>query len=242
MTQPAIPRQARPINYAALVEVLLLSGTAALLLVMWEHGTLAYYIHPRYTLLVLLAALVLVMMGGVRLRDLFAQPANRRLSGWHLLLALPLLLGVLVPAQPLGADTLAGRGLDLRAAPLLVPQPVAGDPAQWNLLQWALALPVQGEALQGEAVDVVGFVFADARLGRDAFYVARYVITCCAADGSAAALPVRWPGGDALPVDRWVRVQGTLATITMGDGLTMPAIAATSVEPVDQPASPYLFP
>jgi uncharacterized repeat protein (TIGR03943 family) len=242
MTQPATSRQARPINYAALVETLLLSGTAALLFVTWQRGTLAYYIHPRYTILVLLAALVLFMMGGVRLHDLFAPQANRRLNGLHLLLALPLLLGVLVPTQPLGADTLAGRGLDLSNTPLLSQQAVEGEPAQWNLLQWTTALSVQGEALQGESVDVVGFVFQDARMGRDAFYVARYVITCCAADGAAAGLPVQWPDGEALPADTWVRVQGTLATITTGDELTIPAIAADSVEPVDQPESPYLFP
>jgi uncharacterized repeat protein (TIGR03943 family) len=149
---------------------------------------------------------------------------------------------VLVPAQPLGADTLAGRGLDLSNAPLLSQQPIEGDPAQWNLLQWAMALPVQDEELQGETVDVVGFVFQDARMGHDAFYVARYVITCCAADGTAAGLPVQWPDGETLPANTWVRVQGTLATITTGDGLTTPAIDAASVEPVDQPESPYLFP
>lgn len=242
MAQSTLTQQPRPINYAALAEVLLLSGTGALLTVKWMRGALDFYIHPRYTVLVLLAALVLFLMGGVRLRDLFAPQANRRLNGLHLLLALPLLLGVLVPAQPLGADTLAGRGLDLSTAPLLSQQPVEGDPAQWNLLQWAMALPVQGEELSGETVDVVGFVFQDERMGRDAFYVARYVITCCAADGTAAGLPVQWPDGEALPADTWVRVQGTLARITTGDGLTIPAIAATSVEPVDQPESPYLFP
>jgi uncharacterized repeat protein (TIGR03943 family) len=242
MTHPATSRQARPINYAALVEVLLLSGTGALLTVKWMRGALDFYIHPRYTALVLLAALVLFLMGGVRLRDLFAPQANRRLSWLHLLLALPLLLGVLVPAQPLGADTLAGRGLDLTNVPLLSQQAVEGDPTDWNLLEWTTALSLQGEALQGEPVDVVGFVFQDERMGRDAFYVARYVITCCAADGAAAGLPVQWPDGEALPADTWVRVQGTLATITTGDELTIPAIAADSVEPVNQPETPYLFP
>jgi uncharacterized repeat protein (TIGR03943 family) len=242
MEQSVTSREPRPINYIALTETLLLSGTAALLFVTWQRGTLDYYIHPRYTILVLLATLVLFMMGGVRLHDLFAPQANRHLSWLHLLLALPLLLGVLVPAQPLGADTLAGRGLDLTNAPLLSQQAVEGDPTDWNLLEWTTALSLRGEALQGESVDVVGFVFHDERMGRDAFYVARYVITCCAADGAAAGLPVQWPDGEALPTDTWVRVQGTLNTITMGDELTIPAIAADSVEPVDQPESPYLFP
>jgi uncharacterized repeat protein (TIGR03943 family) len=238
--QSSPTRQARPINYAALTDVLLLSGTGALLTVKWMRGALDLYIHPRYTVLVLLAALVLFLMGGVRLRDLFAPRSAQRVGMLHLLLALPLLLGVLVPAQPLGADTLAGRGLDLSTMPLSS-QEVAGDPGEWNLLEWTTALSMQGDALQGEPVDVVGFVFQDEQLGRDAFYVARYVVTCCAADAAAAGLPVRYPGGETLPADTWVRVRGTLDTMTR-DGTSIPAIAATSVEPVERPDLPYLFP
>jgi uncharacterized repeat protein (TIGR03943 family) len=205
-------------------------------------GALDFYIHPRYTVLVLLAALVLFLMGGVRLRDLFAPRAGQRLTALHLMLAMPLLLGVLVPAQPLGADTLAGRGLDLTNAPVLSQQTVEGNPTDWNLLEWTTALSLRGDELRGEPVDVVGFVFQDEGVGRDAFYVARYVITCCAADGTAAGLPVQWPDGDTLPANTWVRVQGTLATITTGDGQTRPAVAADNVEPIEQPESPYLFP
>ncbi|NJP05460.1 MAG: TIGR03943 family protein [Chloroflexaceae bacterium] len=234
-------RLSRPFNVTALIEAILMSGTAALLVVKWQYGTLAYYIHPRYTVLVLLAALVLFLMGGVRLHDMFT-PSNRRPGGLHLLLALPLLLGVVVPAQPLGATTLAGRGLELNNTPIPWQQPIEGDPTTWNLLQWSMALAVRGEALQGEPIDVVGFVFQDERIGHDAFFVGRYVITCCAADGSATGLPVQWPNGETLPVDTWVQVQGTLTKMTMVNGITIPAIAATSVEPVAQPESPYLFP
>jgi uncharacterized repeat protein (TIGR03943 family) len=151
------------------------------------------------------------------------------------------MLGILVPAQPLGADTLVGRGLDLSNAPLSTQQ-VEGEPATWNLLEWTTALALQGEALQGETVDVVGFVFHDERLSGDAFYVARYVVTCCAADAAAAGLPVRYPSGEALPADTWVRVQGTLSTLTVGDAQAIPAIDAASVELVERPETPYLFP
>jgi uncharacterized repeat protein (TIGR03943 family) len=236
---PANAAQVRP-NYLVLLEVLLLSGTGAVLTMKWLRGALDFYIHPRYTGLVLLAALMLFLMGGVRLRDLFTPQPAQRLSGLHLLLALPLLLGLLVPARPLGAETLAGRGLDLTNVPLST-QPATGDPVEWNLVQWATALTVQSDELQGEAVDVVGFVFHDERMNRDAFYAARYVVTCCAADAAAAGLPVLWEGGAGLPTDTWVRVQGTL-DLVMLNGTRVPAIAATSVEPVDQPEFPYLFP
>lgn len=239
--QPHTSPHPRPINYTALTEVVLLVGTGALLAVKWQRGALDFYIHPRYTVLVLLAALVLFLMGGVRLRGLFAPRSGERPGTLHVLLALPLLLGVLVPAQPLGAEMLAGRGLDLENAPQTSSQHIVGEPADWNLLEWSTALTLRGDELAGEPVDVVGFVFHDERLSRDAFYTARYVVTCCAADAAAVGMPVQWQGGDALPADAWVQVQGTLTLLTV-DGRSVPAIAASSVEPVDQPEFPYLFP
>lgn len=240
MNTPLTAPRTPPINYVALLEVLLLSGTGALLTVKWMRGALDFYIHPRYTLLVLLAALVLFLMGGARLRDLFKPPPHPPITWLHVFLALPLLLGVLVPAQPLGADTLAGRGLSLATGPLSAEQ-VTGDPASWDLLQWSTAITLRNDELEGESVDVVGFVFQDDSLEGNTFYVARYVVTCCAADAAAAGLPVIWEGGDSLPNDTWIRVQGTLAETT-SDGTAIPAIAATVVEPVDEPEYPYLFP
>lgn len=239
--QQGTMRRVRPINYVAFVEIVVLSGTAALLTVKWLRGTLDLYIHPRYTILVLLATLVLFLMGGVRLRDLFVPRAKQRLTAMHLLLALPLLVGIVVPAQPLDADTLVAQGLDPTRVQFPGQRQPGGNPATWNLLQWATELAVQDDRLQGEPVDVVGFVFPDERLGSDSFYVVRYVVTCCAADGSAVGLPVRWEGGQALAANTWVRVQGTLDAVTR-DGMRVPGIAATIVEPVDEPDVPYLFP
>jgi uncharacterized repeat protein (TIGR03943 family) len=227
-----------------LTEAVLLNGLAALLLVTWLRGTLAFYIHPRYTPLVVVCAVVLFLMAGVRMRALAHHADGAWLTWSHALVALPLLVGVLVPARPLGAETLAGRGLDAAFTSRAVTpamQQMTGEPDSWNLWEWSMALAMQGDALQGKPVDVVGFVFPDERLGSEAFYVVRYTVTCCAADAAAVALPVRWAESTALPADTWVQVQGTLGTITR-DAQTLPAIVATTVVPVEQPARPYLLP
>jgi putative membrane protein len=232
---------ARAPNMVVLTEVSLLGGTAALLLIKWLRGQLSFYIHPRYTALMLVAAALLLLMAAVRLRGVFSSPGSR-LSWVHLLLATPLLFGALVPARPLGADTLAGRGVELntvgtsgRAASL------GGDTTGWNLLDWSTALTVRGPELEGSPADVVGFVFQDEELGPDAFYVVRYVVTCCAADGAGVGLPVEWAGGAALPENSWVRVRGTIASATLA-GAEQPVLRAEAVDPVGQPESPYLYP
>ncbi|GAB4438249.1 MAG: TIGR03943 family protein [Chloroflexi bacterium OHK40] len=234
--------EARQLNMLALTEGLLLGGTATLLLAKWMRGQLAFYIHPRYTALIVVAAAVLLLMAAVRLRATFVERSTGG-PGWvYLLLATPLLLGTLVPARPLGADTLAGRGVELnsvassgRAAQL------ARDTTSWNLLDWGTALSIRGDELLGEPADVVGFVFHDEALGADAFYVVRYVVTCCAADGAGVGLPVVWADGASLPENGWVRVRGAIDRASL-DGVEQPVLRASAVEPIPQPESPYLYP
>lgn len=231
----------RPLNPVALTEVILLGGMATLLLSKWLRGHLSFYIHPRYTALIVAGAAVLLLMAAVRLRSVYSAPGAR--PGWaHLLLAVPLLLGVLVPAQPLGADTLASRSGELNAvAPSGRAASLSGDTSRWNLLDWSTALTVRGSELEGSPADVVGFVFHDAELGPDTFYVVRYVVTCCAADGAGVGLPVQWAGGADLPENSWVRVRGSIAGAKLA-GVEQPALRAETVEPVSQPENPYLYP
>lgn len=241
LTSPGLGRRA--VDYRALAEVLLLGGTAALLLSKWLRGQLDFYIHPRYTALTILSAVVLLLMAGARTRQIFAAaPAGR--PGWGLLLlAMPLLMGTLVPAQPLGASALAGRDLRVPGAAEAsswVP-PAHDDTASWDLMDWSFATVLQGEALLGQPADVVGFVYADPALGADLFYTSRYVITCCAADGAAVGMPVLWPGGGALTDDSWVRVRGSIGSATI-DGRAQLAIIAAQVDPVAEPDTPYIYP
>jgi putative membrane protein len=238
-----LPRQQqRSLNLLALVETVLLGGTAALLLMKWLRGQIPFYIHPRYTALVVVAGAVLLLMAAVRARAVFSDQPSRS-PGWvYLLLAVPLLLGSLVPARPLGADTLAGRGSELNAvASTGRAAQLSRDTSSWNLLDWGTALSVQGDELAGKPADVVGFVFHDEGLGADAFYAVRYVVTCCAADGAGVGLPVVWSGGGALPQDSWVRVVGSIDRATVA-GVEQPVLRATAVEPVPQPDNPYLYP
>ncbi len=242
---PTIPSQPqsfdRPINWAALIESVLLGGAAVVLLTKALRGVLTFYIHPRYTPLIIVCSTVLLLIAGIRARMIFGH-VPESLSGkeWrYLLLAVPLLLGTLVPARPLGANALANT-TDVGGA-LTASAPTDGNTEQWNLLQWATALSVRGDDLNGKAADVVGFAYHDPARPLDGFFVVRYVIICCTADSNGVNLPVVWKGGAALPTDTWVRVRGVLGTNTI-DGKAGPALLASSVEPVPQPTNPYLYP
>jgi putative membrane protein len=183
----------------------------------------------------------LLLLAAARLRTIIRAPGElpARPRWRHLLLALPMLLGALVPARPLGAEAISGALLDSGGA--LSTAALDDDSRQWNLLQWATALSVRGDELYGQPADVIGFVYHNPQRPLDGFFVVRYVVTCCTADSNGVGLAVSWPRGTALPADSWVRVRGTLGTVTL-NGHAEPALDASIVEPVPQPANPYLYP
>jgi len=196
---------------------------------------------------VVACGLILLAIGALRSRQIWTERPEHLggRGGWYVLLAVPLLLGVIVPAQPLDGALLAVRGADLTtprvAQASTFRAPAQGDTTKWNLLEWTMTLSLQPEQAEGKPVDVLGFVFHDPNLGQDGFYVARYVVTCCSADGTGVGLPVVWAGGQGLPENGWVRVRGTLGE-TQIDGRGEPAILASAVEPAEQPRNPYLYP
>jgi putative membrane protein len=240
---PQTTTGARPLNWPAMVEAGLLGGAAAVLLTKALRGVLEYYIHPRYTPLVIVCGVVLLLVAAARARAILGPPESfrgRRLA--YLALLVPVLLGTLVPARPLGGGALSSGALNADVAAARRAAVYDGDTTGWNLLQWATALSVSDEAtLAGKPADVVGFVYHDPARPFEGFFVVRYVVTCCTADSNGVGLPVVWKDGPALKADSWVRVRATLGTATVG-GRPQPALIATAVEPVPQPSPPYLYP
>jgi putative membrane protein len=170
------------------------------------------------------------------------SPAN----WWPLLLvSLPLMLGTLVPAQPLGASAISNRGVNTEVA-------VAADETERtltvvagerNVLDWVRAMSEDPDpaALDGEGADVIGFVYRDPRFAENQFMVARFTITCCVADALAIGLVAEADGAADLPDDSWVRVEGTFAEGSL-DGDAMPVLVAETVTPIQPPEHPYLYP
>ena len=230
------------LNLAAMIEAALLGGLAAMLLQHASRGTLVFYIHPRYIPLAVVAALALVLAMLVRLRAISGPPSEPSALpyGRYLLLAVPLVLGLVVPVRPLGAEALTGTAM--QAGEVVRSNPAAGDDSRsWDLLHWATAAHLRGAEVEGQEADLVGFVYHDATRPFAGFFVRRMVIVCCVADGSGVGLPVVWPDGAALPADTWVRVRGPVKAVTVA-GQSALAVQATSVEVVPRPANPYLYP
>jgi len=73
------------------------------------------------------------------------------------------------------------------------------------------------------------------------FLVSRFAVTCCSADAMAIGLLVRWPEAASLESNAWVRVRGPVEVGSLRGNPT-PLVAAASLEGVEAPAQPYLYP
>jgi putative membrane protein len=239
-------------------QALLLALTGFFLLERVWSGQILLYINQRYVFLVLLAAVGLIILAQVVLQErkkaaqdepagehaALEEPRSRANLAW---LAIPLLVGVIIPARALGTSSLPVRGIGV-SSPFLL-QGASGAVAlerpetQRTVLDWIRAFHASTDpaTLNGSAVDVVGFVYHDPRLKSDQFLIGRYTVACCIADATAIGITVNWAAAGDLQNNQWVRVQGSLSAGQL-EGQAVPVIAAASVTPIPEPAQPYLFP
>lgn len=255
-----------------LIKALLLVGMGVFLYGRIAGGTLSYYINERFMGYTLFAALGLL---GVGLFYLFGRRHatehtdhdhahdhghdhshghshehghSHGLSwGGALLIAMPVLLGLLVPPQPLGVSALANREVSLNlegsAMPAAVRAASQKSPRDRNILEWWQTFQATGDfdSLVGQEAQVIGFVYRDGGHGDDVFMATRFLVSCCVADAMVAALVVQWPETDQLENDQWVEVEGVFVRSTL-DTWQPPVLVATRVTPVEIPRQPYLYP
>ncbi len=248
------------------VKVILLIALGLFLLSRLLNGTLSFYIHPRFNVLTLLTAVGLTVLGvgyAIQQRRQAAHVHEDDHKHDHdhehshdvswaglLLLALPVVLGLLVEPRPLGASALQNREINIGNDGSLVsanaPEgselSVIANAGDRNILDWLYLFQRNTDPanFDGEEVHVVGFVYRDARFTDTQFMVSRFTVSCCVADAAPIGLIVEWPDTAVLTSDSWVEVSGTLQTQTF-NGVAMPVLIANSVSPTETPSQPYLY-
>lgn len=226
-------------------------------------GQLALYIHPRYFGftaamavvggLLALAALATVPTAASPLESdghvdgTRASPARRRVAGAVvgslIVLAAAVALLVLPPAT-LTTHTALQRDVERTSLDLAgdAPSLSGADPSTFTVKDWALLLRQQEDpaAFAGQAVAITGFVAPVPGGSDDAFYVARFRVTCCAVDAQPIGVPVHLPGWqERFSADDWVQVTGGVAADPAGGAQLV--VLPEAVEPTEQPEQPYVY-
>ena len=230
-------------------------------------GTLYYYIGPRFSWLTITAVVLLIALASSYNLILKDDSDAHNETGHHddphdghhhhhhesrripwmtlLIIASPVILGVVVPAQPLGASAVTNRGIstDITAAADVGDTILGIAPADRNVLDWVRMMTNDpaADALNGQEANVVGFVYRDIRFAEDQFMISRFTLSCCVADALAIGVVVEADSASDFPTDTWVQVEGTFMEGQL-DTEALPIIQAKSVTPVEAPEQPYLFP
>ncbi len=165
------------------------------------------------------------------------------------LIAVPLIVGALVPARPLGAAAVGTMGVSntFTSVSSNTTQLVAAlKPSnERNVLDWIRAFNNSSnvDEFTGQQADLIGFVYRDIRFKDETqqFMVARFALSCCVADASAIGVTVQFPEAAKLVQDSWVHVTGKFQVQDVG-GQRTPILIAQAVDLTQQPAQPYVYP
>jgi uncharacterized repeat protein (TIGR03943 family) len=247
------------------VQGIIFVGWGGFLLHTIVSGKIAFYINQRYIFLVFLGVLAFTCLGLVTLVNAFR---SRPPSAGHdlvdhrheqdgskhlfpifktLVIGMPLLIGLMIPARPLGSSAMTNRGVDT-ATPLIrkvggVTTSLTQSTTGRSVLDWVGLFNSASDpaVYKDQAAQVTGFVYHDPRLPKNQFFVSRFVITCCVADASALGMLVNWKDASQLTENGWVEVKGSIFVASMGTQ-TLPGITAEAVSSIPTPDQPYLFP
>lgn len=254
------------------LKALLLIGLGLFLYSRLMNGTLFYYINERFMGFTIIAVVGLLVVG-LSYRYSNPQSAQATQSSEHddhdhdhtghshshgltwggaLLVALPMVLGLLTPPQPLGVAALNNRDMNLQlngstqrvASTNSIVRQRAKAALDKNILDWwrdFRTVPNANTALAGQPVKAIGFVYRDDNYGPNTFMLIRFTVSCCVADASVVGLLVQSPESANLTDDTWVEVTGTFVSSAL-DNWKMPIVAAQQLTRVDVPSQPYLYP
>ncbi|MGY4857071.1 TIGR03943 family putative permease subunit [Cryobacterium sp. AP23] len=222
-------------------------------------GQLGLYIHPRYfgfTLVMAALGLVFVLASFFFPSAAVAaeRTSRRRLAvtvtGSGLLLVIAAVAVLALPPATLTSATATQReinsgGLDSTdAAEQAATLVGTGDYERLSVKEW-VSLLAQSEdpaLFADKTARLIGFVLPDADDPDNVFYVARFVVTCCAVDAQPIGVPVYLPGwSNTYSTDEWVEVEGTFRPNPSGSAQASLAVEPTAIDPVEQPSDPYVY-
>jgi uncharacterized repeat protein (TIGR03943 family) len=240
------------------LDVVAITAWGVLMIKYWLTGKLNLLIHPDFFWLVISGAiglLIIAFFKGLQVwkqRRRYETPSNQQHinlfpPGWSSsLLLITAILGFIITPRVFASQTALERGVtEVLGATRAQPQAFRANvrPEERTLIDWVRTLNVYPEpdAYTGQKVKVQGFVIHAPELDENHLILARFVITCCAADVYPAGLPVQLPETrDKYPPDTWLEVEGQMITEKIANKRRL-TIKANSLKKIPQPENPYSY-
>lgn len=93
----------------------------------------------------------------------------------------------------------------------------------------------------GKKIKMSGFVFKEEGFTSNQLVISRFLITHCIADASIIGFLSEFDGADTIQEDTWIEIEGVLELGSYG-GSKLPLIKVTSLNEIDEPSEPYIYP
>ncbi|MFN6477917.1 TIGR03943 family putative permease subunit [Nostoc sp. DedQUE07] len=240
------------------LDALAITAWGILMLRYWLTNKLNLLIHPNYFWLVIVTGISFIIIGLFKMQELWQRrrhdvtPNTQHISlfppGWgSTLLLTTAILGFIVTPQVFASDKALQRGVttDLLGSTRVKPQAfrVTVRPEERSLVDWVRTVNVYPEpdTYTGQKVKVQGFVIHPPDIGKEYLFLARFVLSCCAADAYPVGLPVKLQNNqEPYSADTWLEVEGQMVTENLA-GKRQLTIAATSLKKIPQPQNPYSY-
>ena len=237
-----------------MAKYLLIIALSAYSLNLFLTNRLNYYIHPRYIVFSGIMSGIALLIGFIGFAVTLwkiTQSMQReetvplRLS-WRsipILTLVILIVALALPPQTLSPHIASQRTPTFNTLTIDTAQTSSSilfntDSTSLTINEWVIALGSAPDltTFAGKQVSVIGFIYTgDTASQTNQFYVARFVITCCAVDARPVGIAVLLSDWQAkFKLGAWVQVSGVWV---VNDGHL--AVQPTHIIPTAQPEDPY---
>ncbi|MGG6264243.1 TIGR03943 family putative permease subunit [Leptolyngbya sp. AN03gr2] len=237
------------------IEALGIAAWGILVLKLWITGKLSLLVHPRYVVVCLVTAIVLLLLAAFKAWRILYNPPTIKTQHLSTLppewtsrvLLVAALLGMLIQPQTLGSQAAMQQGLpdSLITSTRIKPQAFRASvrSEDKSLVDWARTLAVYPEpdSYLGQKVKLQGFALHSPNLSDQYFVISRFVIAHCALDAYPVGIPVKLTQSrQAYPVDTWWEVEGQMIVETVANERQL-VIQANSLKSIPEPKEPYEY-
>lgn len=222
------------------------------ILLLASRDQLGFYTHPRYHLFAVIISIVGVALFliDIMLQFKSRQSLNgsvfnlRRVKVSSYLAIIILIIGYTLPPKTLSPSSLAQRenpAIIEAESRCEIPKPTENS-STISINRWKTAMNSCKQASYFDSKDttITGFVSNDLlkNYGYDYFYIARYVISCCAVDSVPIKIIVEKSFSVDYPDGTWLIVNGNLSQKVI-NGQAEYVITQPNITKISQPKYPY---
>ena len=251
-----------------LPQMLNIGAVLAWSILLLKYGITGQYrllIHPNYFYLMLATAILLLIIGITKIKQLLTTSITTTDNESHLtifppgigssLLLLTAIAGLIIPPTVLASSTALQRGITEVLPPTRAqPQTFVTQtrPEERSLIEWVRTLNSYPEpnAYTGQSAKITGFVIQLPELSDNYLLLSRFILTCCAVDAYPVFIPIELPANtQQYSDDTWLEITGTMTTqtLTIKDRSQTPqekrrlVLKATNIKQIPTPSNPYSY-